>query len=186
MRDADYYEMIPNACRRELLHNQGRFYMTPVLPYPIDTLPDGTTVLTVDDIGSTEAVQNLFDEAYPVPSTGSAWVVRIGENLYINNSHENTDTAQDFSIDLDGLGTFTGTLQPHSYVVAKIESKRIWLMGNAGGKGPYTDDRTTHLELTLEAEPTVSGGAQSEWVNGTLRLSLDQSAGAVEATIQLP
>ena len=184
--EADYYEMTPNACRRELLHNQGRFYMTPVLPYPINTLPDGTTVVSVSDLQSTQAVQDLFDAAYPQTATGSAWVVHIGDRLYINNSHENTDTAQDFSIDLQGVGTFSGTIQPHSYLVAKIDSQQIWLMGNADGKGAYTDDRTTTLELTLSAEPGVSGGAQSEWVDGTLRLSLDQSMGAVEATIQLP
>ena len=59
-------------------------------------------------------------------------------------------------------------------------------MGNADGKGRYTDDRTTHLELTLSEEPTVSGGAESTWSSGVLELSLDQSDGAVEVVIELP
>jgi hypothetical protein len=182
--DADYYEMTPNACRRELLHNRGRYYMTPVLPYPIDSLEDGTTIVSTDEIASTEAVQSLFDTAYPQQSTGDAWVVRVGKNLYINNSHENTDEAQDFSVEIAGVGTLSGTIQPHSYLIATITEDVLWLFGNAGGKGDYTDDRTTRLELTLDAEPSVSGDGSSTWSNGVLSLSLDQSSGASETVVE--
>ena len=184
--DADYYELTPNACRRELLHNQGRYYMTPVLPYPINELSDDTLILSTSDIDSIQKVTSAFNEAYPPTSSGSAWVVQIGNNIFINNSHENSDIMQDFSLELDEFGTLSGTIQPHTYLIGKIESSRLWLMGNADGKGRYTDDRTTHLELTLSEEPTVSGGAESTWSSGVLELSLDQSDGAVEVVIELP
>ena len=183
--DADYYDMTPNACRRELLHNEGRYYMTPVLPYPIASLSDDTTVISTSEIQSVDAVQALFDDAYPEIHTGSAWVVRVGNQIYINNSHENTDTAQDFSIEIPTVGVLSGTIQPHSYLIVKVEAEGLWMFGNADNKGPYTDDRTTRLTLTLDTEPTVSGDAQSTWNNGTLELTLNQSDSAAEATIEL-
>jgi hypothetical protein len=176
--DLDYYEMIPNACRRELLHNQGRYYATPILPYPMDSLSDGTRVLSLDDISSETDVQFTFDAAYPESATGSAWVVQVGDRVYINNSHENMDIEQSFSFDWEGAGRFSGTIQPHSYLLAKRSEEGIWIMANADGKGSYTDDRTTRIELELPVEPDVEGSVESTWNNGTISLSMSHSDGA--------
>jgi hypothetical protein len=61
-------------------------------------------------------------------------------------------------------------------------------MENAGGKGSYTDDRTTRLSLTLGDEPsmTVLGGeAPFTWQDGTLEIELNHQAGAVQIQIHL-
>jgi hypothetical protein len=184
--DADYYELIPNACRRELLHNNGRYYMPPILPYPMDSLSDDTQILSLSQVNTEDAVHSYFDVAYPQRSTGNAWVVQVGDRIYINNSHENKDEAETFSMELDGLGIFAGTVQPHSYVLAKSTSDRIWIMANGGGKGAYTDDRTTHLTLTLTTEPAVTssdGDVSYSWANGTLSLELSHETGAASVIV---
>jgi hypothetical protein len=181
--DADYYELIPNACRRELLHNEGRYYMTPILPYPITSLSDDTEIVDIDDISAGSQVRNIFDNAYPEADMGDAWVVEIGQRLYINNSHENKNISQSFSIALEGIGDLSGTVQPHSYIVGKYDSDSLWLMANADNKGNYTDDRTTKISLTLSQEPTVEGGGEHTYSNGKLEISLDHSQGHKEVQI---
>lgn len=184
--DVDYYEMTPNTCRRELLHNNGRYYMTPILPYSVDSLSDGTTVLQIEGLDSDEAVQDHFDDVYPAISTGTAWVVQVGNRIYINNSHENTDTAQSFSIEIEGWGSFSGTIQPHSYLLATVEDGEIWLLANADTKGNYTDDRSTVLSLSLIVEPSVTtsrGDVDSSWEGGALELHMNHQEGAVEVII---
>jgi hypothetical protein len=60
-------------------------------------------------------------------------------------------------------------------------------MANADNKGTYTDDRTTHLTLSLSAEPASISGTQdaltSSWANDTLTLELSHAAGAANVVI---
>ena len=46
-------------------------------------------------------------------------------NRIINNSHENKDVEQSFSIDLENIGTFSGTVQPHSYNLGKYDDNSL-------------------------------------------------------------
>lgn len=185
--DADYYEMTPNACRRELLHNEGRYYMPPILPFPIDQLPDDTTILDVSDLTRTASVQAIFDQAYPERSTGEAWVTQVGPRLYISNSHENTNGAQRFSIDIDGWGTLSGLIQPHSYALVRADEDMLWVMASGDTKGNYPDNRTTSLSLERAEQPTLStlrGSVSSSWEDGMLDIVMAHADGAAEVSIQ--
>jgi len=185
--DVDYYELTPNTCRRELLHDNGRYYMSPILPYPISELDDDTQVLSVDQLDDTAELQATLNSAYPAVSTGTAWITQVGNLLYINNGHENTDESQDFSTEVAGWGTLSGIVQPHSYAVMKMEGDTIWVMANGDTKGSYTDNRTTTLTLSLEAEPTVEvshGTVESVWADGTLSIELSHADGAAVLTIR--
>ena len=88
--------------------------MTPVLPYPIDSLSEGTVVVPMSEHNSVEAVSSLFNGPYPETISADACVVQVDNTVHINNSHENTDIAQDLFIVLDDVGTLSGTIQPHS------------------------------------------------------------------------
>ena len=68
--------------------------------------------------------------------------MEIGQRLYINNSHKNKDIEQLFSIGLENIGTFSGTVQSHSYILGKYDESSLWLMVSADKKCNYTDDRT--------------------------------------------
>jgi hypothetical protein len=183
--DIDYYEMVPNTCRRELLHDNGRYYMPVILPYPIESLSDDTVVLSVADLADETALQEMLDGAYPAFSSGSAWVSRVGSRVYINHSLENTDEAQDFSIDLDGWGTLSGTIQPHSYMLVRVEADEVWVMANGDTKGPYTDSRSTAFTLSLAMEPTVAvvrGEVTSGFADGLSSVVMSHATGAGEVT----
>ncbi len=184
--EVEYYELTPNANRRELLRDNGRHYATPILPYPVNSLSDDTTVIALSEVGSSESFQALIDPLYPETSTGSAWVVQVGHRLYVSNGLENTDQAQDFSIPVEGVGTLSGTIQPHSYLLATFKEDEIWFMANADGKGAYTDDRSTSLQLTLSSKPTwddTASNAAITWDNGTLTLKLDHQNGSTEVVL---
>ena len=99
--------------------------MTPILPYPIDSLSDGTVVVPVSELNSVEAVSSLFNGAYPETISTDACVVQVDDTVHINNSHENKYIAQDLFIVLDDVGTLSDTMQPHSYLIAKLTSQRL-------------------------------------------------------------
>ena len=105
----------------------------------------------------------------------------VGERIYISNGHENKDIAQDFSIDIDGWGTLTGSIQPHSYALLRISDAEIWVMANGDTKGAYTDSRTSTLRLELSAEPSVEierGDISFEWLEDHILISMAHSSGA--------
>jgi hypothetical protein len=187
----DYYELVPNACRRELLHNNGRYGLVPVLPYPVSSIEGGEHIelVALSELSDLDSVSALLDPLYPAVSTGDAWVVRVGDRVYINNSHENSDIAQSFSLALpEDLGELSGTVLPHSYVLGKTDESQLWLLANVDLKGAYTDDRITRLQLLLPAEPNVTsstGGVTDSWdeATGILNLELDHSSGAVEVLV---
>jgi hypothetical protein len=185
--EVEYYELIPNANRRELLHDVGRYYITPILPYPVTSLSDDTKIVPLGDLETIEAVRAQVDPLYPEVVSGTAWVVRVGNRIFVSNGLENTDRAQSFSIPVDAFGTLSGTIQPHSYLLATVENERLWLMANADAKGAYSDDRTTHLQLEgLASEPSwsvIEGSADANWTNGILNLQLRHQEGATEVIV---
>jgi hypothetical protein len=110
----------------------------------------------------------------------------VGPRIYISNGHENSDIAEDFSLEIDGWGTLSGTIQPHSYMLVRIEEESLWIMANGDTKGPYTDSRSTDFSLSLSQEPTVqtlAGSITTSWEGGISQLSFSHATGAAEARI---
>ncbi len=126
----------------------------------------------------------------PAVSTGDAWVSRVGDRVYINNSHENPDIAQDIRLALPGdLGTFSGTVLPHSSVIVNRTGNQLRLLADVDRKGPCTDDRITRLQLTASSQPIVTStstevGVSRDQATGTLGLQLGHDAGAVERVLE--
>jgi hypothetical protein len=139
------------------------------------------------DLETIEAVRAQVDPLYPEVASGTAWVVRVGNRIFVSNGLENTDRAQSFSIPVDAFGTLSGTIQPHSYLLATVKNERLWLMANADAKGAYIDDRTTHLQLEgLASKPSwsvIEGSADANWTNGILNLQLRHQEGATEVIV---
>jgi hypothetical protein len=59
-------------------------------------------LVELSELSDLASVSALVDPLYPAVSAGDAWVAWVGDRVYINNSHENSDIAQDFSITLPG------------------------------------------------------------------------------------
>jgi hypothetical protein len=189
----DYYELTPNTCRRELLHDSGRYGLPPVLPFPMRSIADAEDIeiVTLEEIEGLQQAQDLFDSHYPDFSTGDAWVSRRGDRLYISNGHENTDTPQAFSTALPGgLGEISGSVLPHAYLLLKREANTVWVMANVDQKGSYSDDRTTRFALALSREPdfsSLSNRVTHAWDanTGIASLQLDHVEGAVSLELTL-
>ena len=84
---------------------------------------------------------------------------------------------------MESIGFFSGTVQPHSYILGKYDDNSLWLMANANNKGNYTDDRTTKIFLILSIESVVDV-IDYTYSNGVLEISLDHNLGHKEVWIR--
>lgn len=199
MTDDGFIELYdpPIGCRSDFMPASGRYFWLPILPHPIDRLTPEIEVVSRTQIQTMAEVQEVLDPYYPDRFSGSAWVTQVGESLFVNNSHENTDQVQDFVVYLSDDGfiqSLSGEVQPHSYLMAKRDegSNGLWIHANGGHKGPYTDSRSTELIVQCGSEPIVEGSPESavEWAwdagTGELVLSLSHADGGVNVEIFAP
>jgi hypothetical protein len=174
----------------EFFPNTGRYYFIPVLPQGNESLGKTIRNVPVSELQDTEKVKSVFDAAYPQWYEGDAWACRIGDTLTIQNSRENEDVTESYSIPLTGSSfpLLKGTVGPHAYLVGKLEKrgKRLWLQANT-----EFPERDTVLVVTCSSKPECvvePGGAAVEmrWdaATKTLNLRLSHKHGAVEAVIK--
>ena len=184
----------PTGCRYELLPNTGRYYFIPVLPYPTNENPvEGVDLVRIGELTELDDVTRIFDSRYEDEYSGDAWMVRIGNSLFVTNSHENVDQAQTYGVLLDGdLESLSGRVQPHAYLLGSIGTAgdHIWLHANAEHGPEYTDDRTTVVQMEWSDEPTFTVTPSSalmewSWDAGRLSLVLSHENGAVEVVASL-
>lgn len=178
----------------EVLPNSGRYYFIPVLPRGTPALP-GVEAIRLGDLAGEEAVKASFDARYPVRSTGDAWVAQVGGRVFVMNSHENRNEAQEYSISFDGghcLRRLSGTALPHWYFMGRRSDDGcgFWFQANANLKGPYTDGRQTRVVLECARQPLlevspIEAIMRRTWntQSNTLDLVLSHGAGPVEVTI---
>jgi hypothetical protein len=174
----------------EFFPNTGRYYFIPVLPQGNEPLGRAVASVPVSELQKVETVKGRFDAAYPAWYTGDAWACRVGDTLAVMNSKENEDVAQRFDVPLQAelVKTLSGKMEPHSYLVAKIEEtgQRLWLQAN----GEY-QDRAQELQVTCTRKPQwqvepAAAALEQSWDEAakTLRLRLSFKPGAVEVTVK--
>jgi len=185
----------PDGAQYELIPNTGRYYFIPVLPGP-EPAPPGVTTLPLNELQDEIRVNQRFGGHYLPRAEGDAWVCRVGDRVFVMNSHENRNVTQPYRIPLaaDGaIAALAGTALPHWYLLAKRgkDDESLWLQVNANHRGPYTDGRCTELELSCRRQPEVEvrpPGAVVErrWDPSTrlLHLKLSHRDGAVEAEVR--
>lgn len=173
----------------EFFPNTGRYYFIPVLPQGPSP---GLKCIPVSQLQDVARVKDIFATAYPQWYEGDALVCRVGDTLTIQNSHENEDVSESYSVPLTAgwLTKLTGKIAPHSYLVGKKEDggHRFWLQANT-----EYPDRDTELTLTCTGQPKVvvvppEAAKVSKWdaVTATLTLQLSHKDGAVEVEVAAP
>jgi hypothetical protein len=171
----------------ELFPNTGRYYFIPVLP---QGQTPALKCIPVSELQDVVRAKDIFNAAYPKWYDGDALVCRIGDTLTIQNSHENEDVTESYSVPLTSgwLTKLTGQIAPHSYLVAKLEDqgKRLWFQTNT-----EYPDRDTVLSIICARKPDwqiepVSVAKEARWDEAakTLSLYLSHQKGAVEVWIK--
>jgi hypothetical protein len=173
----------------ELFPNTGRYHRIPVLPQGDVPLAPGITNLPLSSLQDPAAVTATFNAAYPAWYAGDAFASHSGDLYTVMNGNENQDLPQTFSIPVgpDLVTSFSGTVQVHSYVLAKREDQgaAFWLQANT-----EYPDRDTELAFVCSRQPIVTAvpaaAANSTWdpATRTLRLRLQHRDGAVEVTLR--
>jgi hypothetical protein len=174
----------------EFFPNTGRYYFIPVLPQGNEPLGPAIRNIPVAQLQDPATVKSVFDAAYPQWYEGNAWACRIGDTLTIQNSRENEDVTESYSIPLTGsrFPLLKGTVGPHAYLVGKLEKrgKRLWLQANT-----EFPERDTVLAVTCSSKPEcvvepVGAAVEMRWdaATKTLNLRLSHKQGAVEAVIK--
>jgi hypothetical protein len=170
-----------------LFPNTGRYYFIPVLP---QGQTPALKCIPVSELQDVVRAKDIFNAAYPKWYDGDALVCRIGDTLTIQNSHENEDVTESYSVPLTSgwLTKLTGQIAPHSYLVAKLEDqgKRLWVQTNT-----EYPDRDTVLSIICARKPDwqiepVSVAKEARWDEAakTLSLYLSHQKGAVEVWIK--
>jgi hypothetical protein len=184
----------PNGAQYELLPNSGAFYFLPIVPHPARAMP-GLQIVSLADLKTEDDVRKAYAGKMPPHYSGDAWVVMMGERIYITNSEENRNVAQTFSIPLPGpIESLAGTALPHSYMMGRLadDGSMLWLQANVNVKGPYTDDRVTELVLHCGNAPEVKTDPvaaliEKKWdkAKKELRLRLSHKEGAVDLYVRV-
>jgi hypothetical protein len=173
----------------EFFPNTGRYFFIPVLPQGNEPLGPGIANVPVSALQSVEAVKARFDAAYPAWYAGDAWACRAGDTLAVMNANENADAAQRFDVPLRAgvAQSVAGKMEPHSYLLGKVEEKgaRLWLQLN----GEYPE-RPQELRLVCPRKPQwqvapAAAALEQTWDEAarTLRLRLSFTSGAVEVMV---
>lgn len=174
----------------ELFPNTGRFYYIPALVQGDQPLAPAIRNIPLSRLQKTEDVKRLFEAAYPKWYDGDALACVVGNTITVQNTHENVDITQTFSIPLN-RGTFqlvAGNVAPHAYLVGGLEdnNRRLWLSSN----GEYSD-RPVQLAIKCQSKPQwhVEPAAALTAMNWdatamTLTLGYTHAHGAVEISVR--
>jgi hypothetical protein len=174
----------------EFFPNTGRYYYIPALPQGNQPLGPGIRNLPLSELQQVARVKQIFDAAYPQWYEGDALVCRIGDTLTVQNSRENEDVTESYSVPLGGgwLKTLSGKVGPHAYLVGKIEDqgRRLWFQANT-----EYPERDTEVSILCSRKPEwqvepAAAAKEAAWDDAakSLKLRLSHHQGAVEVTVR--
>jgi hypothetical protein len=174
----------------EFFPNTGRYYFIPVLVQGDQPLAPHVKNVAVSQLQDEARVKELFAAAYPAWYDGDALVCRVGDTLTIQNSRENEDVTESYSVPLTSgrLTRLAGKIAPHSYLVGKLEDqgRRLWLQTNT-----EYPDRDTVLAIDCSRKPEwqiepPAAANETRWDEAAkiLSLRLTHQQGAVEVTVR--
>lgn len=174
----------------EFFPNTGRYYYIPVLVQGNEPLGAGLRNVPLSELQDTAKVTETFNAAYPARHEGDALVCVIGDTITVQNTRENEDVTESYSVPLkrDWLVSLSGRVAPHSYLVGKIEDegRRLWLQANT-----EYPERDTGLAIRCSRKPEwqiepASAAKEASWDEAakTLTLRLSHKDGAVEVELR--
>ena len=179
----------------QLFSKNGKYNTIAVLPNgsSVAGVP-GITTVSIANLQTDAAVKAVYDANYSSFYTGDAAVFRNTNKYFILNSLENENRAQTFSIPFNNgsITNISGTMVPHSYIISSIstDGNTYSFQACTNTTGPYTDDRTTNLVISLTQIPTVTVSPTSALVTNiwntttkTLTLKLNHVLGAANVVI---
>ena len=169
----------------EFFPNNGRYYFIPVLP---QGQTPALKCIPVSELQDVVRVKEVFNAAYPQWYDGDAFVCHIGDTLTIQNSRENEDVTESYSVPLNTNFKLTGKIAPHSYLVGKLEDqgRRFWFQTNT-----EYPERETVLSIICTHKPNwqiepSEAANETRWneTSKTLNLRLSHAWGAVEVSVK--
>lgn len=172
----------------EFFPNTGRYFYIPVLPQGKYDLADDIKLLPLSGLQDSGEVRDKFNEVYDNWYEGNAFVSFVSGTIVVFNTNENVDIAQSYGFELnDGFfERISGDIEPHSYVLGKLNQNGLWLQANT-----EYQERNTHIVISMQQEPRLevlpqTGLIQSSWDSAAreLKLILDHTSGAVELEIK--
>ncbi len=179
----------------QIFPKNGKYNAIAVLPNgsSVAGVP-GITTVSIANLQTDAAVKAVYDANYSSFYTGDASVFRNTNKYFIQNSLENENRAQTFSIPFSNgsITNISGTMVPHSYIISSIstDGNSYSFQACTNTTGPYTDDRTTNLVISLTQMPTVKVSPASALVTNTwnattktLSLKINHVLGAANVVV---
>ncbi|MFH6991731.1 carbohydrate-binding protein [Flavobacterium sp. FlaQc-48] len=192
-----------NALVREMIPNNPRYAIIPVLPHPDAVVPSGIEKVALSSYQTDAGLKTKFESLYPPVADGNeAWAVEVDNRFFVINSHENADIDQNFVFNLgtSGIKSLSGTMPLQNILFGKREIEgNYWFQSNGYGvsDGKFVGQRykcvvkTSTLKFNCDERPEViiedgkTGSVEQTWdpVTNTLTLIINHSAGAVNFNV---
>jgi len=196
-------EILPNSLLRELIPNNARYYLIPLLTSPADSLniPKGIKNLSLNQFNNNQALTQAFNQLYPITTANNqAWATEVDNSFFAINTHENIDLDQTFSFPLNGtISKIEGVLPFQNILFGKREGKdTYWFQSNGfranlvQNKRAYTcTEKPTVLYVFAATEPKLviennkTSAIRSQWDGRkkVLTISIHHNQGAVNFSI---
>lgn len=128
-------EIMARDLSPHLIPRSGRYYFLPVLPKlaPPASHQPFPHIIVPNQFADAKSERDYFDEIYPAESSGPALVLHINGAWFVTNTHENQDIVEDFRFRPavgHGVVELSGTLEPHSLLLANVEERKLYLQAN--------------------------------------------------------
>lgn len=207
VKNATGQNLLVNALVREVLPNNPRYLIVPIIPHDsaVSQVPSQVQVLNLSSYQTNAGIQTAFQSLYPaVAGSVTAWQLEANNSFFVLNSHENADIDQQFSfyLGVSGIKSVSGTIPFQNILFGKREgANEYWFQSNgyeandgitAGQKFTCTEKPTTLYfkcdEMpTLAVEDAKSNDVTQTWndTTKTLKVLISHPTGAVNFSIAL-
>ena len=158
-----------NAVQREVLPNNPRFLIIPLLPHLNDSanIPTGIQKVDLNTLTTNTAVSTKFKALYPSTlNDTSAWGIEIDNSFFVINSNENADIDQYFTFSLgnNGIDSLKGVMPFQNILFGKREGLNdYWFQSNGyavsdgitSGQKYSCPIKNTVLKFKCKSQPTI-------------------------------
>jgi len=197
-----------NAVLREVLPNNPRFMIIPLLPSIRDSsnIPFGTKRVDLNTLITDSAYKAQFNGLYPASlNENGAWAIEIDNSFFVINSHENADIDQNFTFQFgdNDIESMSGKMPLQNLLFGKCEGVNNYWFQSIGyavadnittGQKYICPVKKTILQFKCKFEPTIevedNKGSEiiKTWdsLSHMLQLQINHRRGAVNFRITVP
>jgi len=138
----------------DFIPNTGKYYFIPILPKYTDSkvLNSFSNIFSTRTFPTSEDIVSFLERYYPEKDgKGDAWIIRVGDRIFIMNTWENQDRQEDYDVGINHplIRRVKGRVGPHQYLIIKEMPEGIYIHANNRRK------RKSSIVVSAEKRPKL-------------------------------